>query len=251
MNYVKLGSTFRVMFGTTSGDGAAVNADALPVVTVRDQGTAMGYAPVVTNKATGLYEVALVMTGGNGFTAGHEYTAEVAATVGTIVGRDGIASFKLTTYDVDDLAAALIVVQADTDDIQTRLPAALVSGRIDASVGAVAANAITAAAIATDAIDADAIAATAVTELQSGLATAASVAALPSAATIATAVWAYVVENATTAVEYYRLAIAVLFGKASGLDTGTPTFRDQADTKNRVVSAVAGSNRTFTTRDGT
>ena len=46
-----------------------------------------------------------------------------------------------------------LVVLADTDDIQTRLPAALVSGRIDASVGAVAANAITAAAIADGAID--------------------------------------------------------------------------------------------------
>jgi hypothetical protein len=66
-------------------------------------------------------------------------------------------------------------VETDTADIQTRLPAALVSGRIDASVGAVAANAITAAAIATDAIDSDAIAASAVTEIQAGLATQASV----------------------------------------------------------------------------
>lgn len=47
---------------------------------------------------------------------------------------------------------------ADTNDIQARLPAALVSGRIDASVGAMAAGVVTAAAIATDAIDADAIA---------------------------------------------------------------------------------------------
>ena len=46
-----------------------------------------------------------------------------------------------------------LLVLADTNDIQTRLPAALVSGRIDASVGAVAANAITAAAIADGAID--------------------------------------------------------------------------------------------------
>jgi len=42
-------------------------------------------------------------------------------------------------------------IQADTEDIQTRLPAALVSGRIDASVGAIAANAITAASMAADA----------------------------------------------------------------------------------------------------
>lgn len=59
-------------------------------------------------------------------------------------------------------------VEADTADIQSRLPAALVSGRIDASVGAMANNTMTAAAAAADLT----------TELQSGLATAASIAAL-------------------------------------------------------------------------
>lgn len=42
-------------------------------------------------------------------------------------------------------------VETDTADIQTRIPAALVSGRIDASVGAMEANTITAAAMAADA----------------------------------------------------------------------------------------------------
>jgi hypothetical protein len=41
-------------------------------------------------------------------------------------------------------------VETDTQDIQSRLPAALVSGRIDASVGAMAANVMTAAAAAAD-----------------------------------------------------------------------------------------------------
>lgn len=74
-------------------------------------------------------------------------------------------------------ATALATVQADTDDIQTRLPAALVSGRIDASVGAMAANVVTASAIAPDAIGASELAADAVTEIQTGLATAAGVTA--------------------------------------------------------------------------
>lgn len=52
-------------------------------------------------------------------------------------------------------------VETDTADIQSRLPAALVSGRIDASVGAMAANTLTASALATDAV----------TEIQSGLST--------------------------------------------------------------------------------
>jgi len=55
-------------------------------------------------------------------------------------------------------------VETDTADIQGRLPAALVPGRMDSSTGAMAANVMTAAAAAADLT----------TELQSGLATAAS-----------------------------------------------------------------------------
>lgn len=48
------------------------------------------------------------------------------------------------------IAADIAGVQADTDNIQTRIPAALVSGRIDASVGSMAADVLTAAATAAD-----------------------------------------------------------------------------------------------------
>jgi len=68
-------------------------------------------------------------------------------------------------------ATAVADVQTDVDNIQTRLPAALVAGRIDANVGAMGAGVVTAAAIATDAIDADAISASAVAEIQNGLVT--------------------------------------------------------------------------------
>lgn len=56
-------------------------------------------------------------------------------------------------------------VETDTADIQTRLPAALVSGRMDASVGAMAANVLTATAIAADAIGASELASDAVAEI--------------------------------------------------------------------------------------
>lgn len=59
------------------------------------------------------------------------------------------------------ISADIAAVQADTDNIQTRLPAALVSGRMDASVGA----------MATDVITSTALAASAVTEIQAGLST--------------------------------------------------------------------------------
>jgi hypothetical protein len=55
----------------------------------------------------------------------------------------GLASANLDTQ--------IAAVQADADNIQTRLPAALVSGRMDASVGAMAADTVTASALAADA----------------------------------------------------------------------------------------------------
>lgn len=56
------------------------------------------------------------------------------------------------------VSADVAGVQSDTNDIQTRIPAALVSGRIDASVGAMASGVLTATAIAADAITAAKIA---------------------------------------------------------------------------------------------
>jgi len=60
-------------------------------------------------------------------------------------------------------------VQADTDNIQTRLPGSLVAGRMDSYVGSMAAGVIVAATVATGAIDADALAADAVAEIQSAI----------------------------------------------------------------------------------
>lgn len=65
-------------------------------------------------------------------------------------------------------------IETDTQNIQSRLPAALVGGRMDSDMQAAAAGVITATVIATDAIDGDALAASAVTEIQSGLATSAN-----------------------------------------------------------------------------
>lgn len=79
-------------------------------------------------------------------------------------------------------ASAVSGVQSDTDNLQTRIPASLVSGRIDASVGAMAANTMTAAAANPDLT----------TELQTGLATSSAL------ATVATNVDDILVDTATT-----------------------------------------------------
>lgn len=66
--------------------------------------------------------------------------------------RLGAPAGASVSADVAAIKAETATILADTNDIQTRLPAALVSGRIDASVGAMAANVLTATAIAADAI---------------------------------------------------------------------------------------------------
>lgn len=191
---------------------AAVAAGAVASVTGNVGGNVVGSVGSVasggitsTSFAAGAIDAAAIATDAIG-------SAELAASAVTEI-QSGLATSANQSTILTNIAA----VQADTDDIQTRLPAALVSGRIDASVGAVANNAITAASIATDAIDADAmadgaitagtfaagaidataiaadaigaseLAASAVTEIQSGLATATAVDDLPTNAELATA----------------------------------------------------------------
>jgi hypothetical protein len=98
-------------------------------------------------------------------------TFATGAITAAAIAADAIGASELAADAVTEIqsglatAAALTTVDdfLDTEiaDIQARLPAALVSGRIDASIGAAAANTITASALAADAV----------TEIQSGLST--------------------------------------------------------------------------------
>lgn len=112
---------------------------------------------------------------------GHQTLGTLGQAVGDPVA-DTNTIYKAVVTDATGATVGVdvVAVQADTDDIQTRLPAALVGGRIDASVGAVAANAITAAAIANGAIDAATFAAGAID---------AAALAADAGAEIAAAVW--------------------------------------------------------------
>lgn len=67
-----------------------------------------------------------------------------------------------------------------------------------------------------------------------------------------TAVWAYVVEGSSTAVQYMRLYAAALFAKLSGAATTTVTVRDVGDTKNRIIATVdaSGNRSAIGTLDG-
>jgi hypothetical protein len=100
------------------------------------------------------------------FTRAGDAFTRLGAPAGASVSAD-VAAVKVDT-------AAILVDTGTTLD--ARIPAALVSGRMDASVGAMAANVLTATAINADAITAAKLAADVTTELQSGLATAAALA---------------------------------------------------------------------------
>jgi hypothetical protein len=61
-----------------------------------------------------------------------------------------------------------------------------------------------------------------------------------------------VIEGATTFRQMLRLILSVLAGKSSGGGTVTLTFRDLADSKNRITATVdANGNRTTMVLDGT
>lgn len=76
------------------------------------------------------------------------------------------------------------------------------------------------------------------------------IAALPTAAENAASVRDVAVDGTVTLAQSLRLVNAALGGKVSGADTTNETFRDLADTKNRIVNTVdASGNRTVVTLD--
>lgn len=65
-------------------------------------------------------------------------------------------------------------------------------------------------------------------------------------------VWQVVLENSKTAEQIIRIMLSALVSKSAGGGTPSLTFRDNADTKNRItVTADANGNRTASSQDGT
>lgn len=171
----------------TAADGTAFTGSVTVSVTI-DSGT----------QATGTVGSGACAHEGNGY---HSYRPSQAETNGahiafTFTGtgaipatvqvftRAGDAFTRLGAPAGASVSADIVALKADTAAIlvdtgttlDARIPAALVSGRMDCSVGAMAANVLTATAINADAITAAKVAADVTTEIQSGLATAASLA---------------------------------------------------------------------------
>jgi hypothetical protein len=133
-----------------------------------------------------------------------------------------------------------------------------VGGNVAGSVGSVGANGITAASLHSDVT----------TELQTGLATAASLTAIadnvaailadtgtdgvPLTAAAVDAILDEAVEGAVTFRQLLRLFAAAIVGKATGGETTTVTYRDLADSKDRLTFTVdEDGNRSAVVRDAT
>jgi len=138
----------------------------------------------------------------------------------------------------------------DLDASGVRTAVGLGSANLDTQLDALPTNAELATALGT--ADDATLAQIALVKAKTDLipASPAAVGDIPSAATNAAAVWAYVTEGTTTAVQMMRGFAATLLGKASGLATTTAIYRDIGDTKARVTATVdADGNRTAVTRD--
>ncbi len=130
--------------------GAGTPAVITPTVTELDATNVPGlYKLALTTTHTntlGEFQLHITGSGADPTDVTHQVVLDLPG-----IAQTGDAYARLGAPAGASTAADIAAIQSDTNDIQTRLPAALVSGRMDSSVGAMASNVITAAAIATDA----------------------------------------------------------------------------------------------------
>jgi hypothetical protein len=151
--------------------GALTDADAVPAYRVYEDET--GTAILTGNMAklddagtTGFYSEQLTLSAANGFEVGKSYNVYVSAAVNSVTGGQS-GGFKVIATPVAQtgdsfarlgapvgasISADVAAVQSDTNDIQTRIPAALTAGgniKADALAWAGAATATNDVALAT------------------------------------------------------------------------------------------------------
>lgn len=184
MNYfgdIRLGDTMHFKFTTRQfSTGAPFTLAGTPAVAAYPNASTTEITAGITltvdfDSRTGLNHLTIVATSGNGYATSSHYilvitagTVDSVSVVGEVVGSFSIearsALMPTTGARTLDVSAT---GEADANVAQWlgAAPNALVSSRVDASVGAVAAGAITASAIAADAIGASELAADAATEI--------------------------------------------------------------------------------------
>jgi hypothetical protein len=201
--------TARVTANTDQWGGVTVTGMPLPTAsyttppTVASIVTGVYAALPADHTVSGSYGVRLILalnsnrvlqlTGSNHAAADvHEFQADVITATALAASAVTEIQSGLAT------SGAQTTAQADIDDIQSRLPATLVGGRMDASVGAMQTDTITSAALATSAV----------AEIQTGLATSANQTLILDRQGFALAVLAGTISDAQTAAETYAITIS-------------------------------------------
>ena len=143
------GSQYIYFVLVNASTGAAITGATVTAYRALDDGSQASATGTTTELANGQYRFDLSQADTNADYGSYLFTATNAVPVEktvvfTAANPTDAAAFGLSKFGD---------IETDTQDIQSRLPAALVSGRIDASVGAMAANTLTASALATDAVD--------------------------------------------------------------------------------------------------
>ena len=181
---------------------------------------------------------AIIASGTQTFNITGNITGNLTGSVGSVTGAINTAAGVITTLDGLDTAQ-----DSQHSTTQSRLPAALVSGRMDSSVGAMAANTVTASALATDA--AEEIADTVWDETQAAHVT------VGSFGEIATEIASILADTGTDGVVISAASIRAAVGLASAnLDTqldALPTANENADA---LLDRTAGVETGVTPRQG-
>lgn len=149
-----------------------------------------------------------------------------------------VSEFNARTILAADYATAgqATAIETDTQDIQTRLPAALVSGRIDAYVGAMASNSVTAAALATDAVS----------EIQAGLATSTELVVV--ASYIDTEIAA--IKARTDSLPNDPASASVIASAFTGVNTKLDAIDDYVDSEVAAIKTVTDKLNGMLVQDG-
>lgn len=156
-----VGSVTGNVGGNVVGSVASVTGNVGGNVNGNVVGSVGSVLATVAANLTQILGTALTETSGQ-IAAGFKKLLDVAVPVFTLTSvnqtgdnfaRLGAPIGASISADIAAVKAETVTILADTNDIQTRIPAALVSGRMDSSVGAMAANVLTASALATDAVN--------------------------------------------------------------------------------------------------
>lgn len=140
------GSKVHIFIGAGTVDSVSA-ADTLVETLII--GTTASLDALITRGMTALPNAAAAANGGLPTVNASNYVAGIAGTLNTLDALDTAQDSQHSTTQ-----SAISAVETDTQDIQSRLPAALVGGRMDSNMQAAANNVITASVIADGAIDA-------------------------------------------------------------------------------------------------